>query len=137
MICKILDENDIELFYEFRDDENTVYTKENLLAFINEKNCYGFIIKNENELLGFAYGYVHVRPDGRKDFYLHAIDIMDQYQGKGYGKYLLQFVNESIKNKSCRKMFLITNKSNIKACKCYEKTGGISNCDDDIIYEFK
>ena len=33
-------------------------------------------------------------------------------------------------------MFLITNKSNIFACKCYEKAGGINKSNDDIVYVY-
>ena len=34
------------------------------------------------------------------------------------------------------KMYLITNRSNISACKCYEKAGGINKVDDEIIYVY-
>ena len=36
----------------------------------------------------------------------------------------------------CYEMFLITNRSNISACKCYEKAGGINKVDDEIIYVY-
>lgn len=36
----------------------------------------------------------------------------------------------------CYKMYLITNRSNISACKCYEKAGGINKVDDEIIYVY-
>lgn len=34
-------------------------------------------------------------------------------------------------------MFLITNKSNISACKCYEKAGGINKANDEIVYVYE
>lgn len=137
MECKLLDKEDIELMEQFVDDENTKYDKEKLMGFLNENNSYGFIVKNENKIVGFAYGYVLLRPDGNQDFYLHAIDIMKEYQGNGYGTKLMNFIKEYIKEIGCRKMFLITNKSNISACKCYEKAGGINNADDEIVYVYK
>ena len=33
-------------------------------------------------------------------------------------------------------MFLITNRSNISACKCYEKAGGINDADDEVVYVY-
>jgi len=33
-------------------------------------------------------------------------------------------------------MYLITNRSNVSACKCYEKVGGINKADDEIIYMY-
>ena len=136
MECKLLDKEDIELMGKFVDDENTDYEKENLMKFLNEKNSYGFIVKEENEIIGFAYGYTLLRPDGKKDFYMHALDIMKKYQGRGYGTSLMNFIKEYIKTIGCRKMFLITNKSNISACRCYEKTGGVYNADNEVIYVY-
>lgn len=72
-----------------------------------------------------------------KYFYLHAIDIMKDYQDNGYGTGLMNFIKQYVNEIGCRKMFLITNKSNISACKCYEKAGGINNADDEIVYVYK
>jgi ribosomal protein S18 acetylase RimI-like enzyme len=137
MECKLFDKEDIRLMKNFVDDENTNYNEEYLIDFLNENNSYGFIAKNENEIVGFAYGYVLLRPDGKRDFYLHAIDIVTKVQGRGYGTKLMSFIKEYIKKIECRKMFLITNKSNISACKCYEKAGGFNNADDEIVYVYK
>ena len=137
MEYKVLEEKDIDLMQNFIDDENTKYEKENLISFINDKNAYGFIARDENKIVGFAYGYTLLRPDGKQDFYLHAIDIMADFQGHGYGTELMNYIKGYVKEISCRKMFLITNKSNISACKCYEKAGGINNADDEIVYVYK
>lgn len=137
MEYKLLEENIIDLMQNFVDDENTRYKKENLLNFINDKNAYGFVACNKEQIIGFAYGYTLLRPDGKIDFYLHAIDIMKEYQGNGYGTEFMNFIKQYIKEIGCRKMFLITNKSNISACKCYEKAGGVNNSDDEIIYVYK
>ena len=137
MEYKVLEEKDINLMQSFIDDENTKYEKENITNFICNKNAYGFIARDEDKIVGFAYGYTLLRPDGKQDFYLHAIDIMKEHQGNGYGTELMNFIKEYIKEIGCRKMFLITNKSNISACKCYEKAGGINNADDEIVYVYK
>ena len=137
MEYKVLEKDDVFLMKNFIDDENTNYNEKEIFNFLEESNSYGFIIKKETEIIGFSYGYVLLRPDGKKDFYLHAIDIMKKYQGKGYGTKLINFIKEYIKELECRKMFLITNKSNVSACRCYEKAGGINNADDEIVYIYK
>lgn len=137
MEYKVLEEKDIDLMRNFVDDENTKYEKENLINFMNDKNTYGFIARDENKIVGFAYGYTLLRTDGKQDFYLHAIDIMADFQGNGYGTGLMNFIKDYIKEIGCRKMFLITNKSNVSACKCYEKAGGVNNADDEIVYVYK
>ena len=137
MEYKLLEKSDLELMLDFVDDENTKYNVDELKNFINNESNYGFIAKLDNKIIGFAYGYILLRPDGKKDFYLHAIDIMKEYQGQGYGTEFMNYIKEKIKKIGCRRMFLITNKGNISACKCYEKAGGINNADDEIVYVYK
>lgn len=137
MEYKLLDKINISLMKDFIDDEKTNYNEEQLNNFLKAENSYGFIAKNESEIIGFAYGYVLLRPDGKKDFYLHAIDISPKFQGNGYGTQLMNFIKDYIKEIQCRKMFLITNKSNVSACRCYEKAGGVNNAPDEIVYVYK
>ena len=89
MEYKVLEQQDIKLMKYFVDDEKTEYDETLLNAFLEEKNAYGYVAKEDNIIIGFAYGYVLVRPDGLKDFYMHAIDIMEDYQNKGYGTELI------------------------------------------------
>lgn len=136
MEYKILEEKDFNLMLDFKDDENTKYNISNLEKFIEDKNNFGFIAKMNNKIVGFAFGYILLKPDGRKIFYLDAIDIMPEYQGKGYGTGLISFARDYAKSIECYKMYLITNKSNISACKCYEKAGGRNKADDEIVYVY-
>ena len=136
MEYKILEEQDLELMLDFVDDENTKYSIEVLKKFIDEKNNFGFIAKTNNKIVGFAFGYILLKPDGRKVFYLDAIDVMPEYQGRGCGTGIISFARDYAKTLNCYKMYLITNRSNVSACKCYEKAGGINKADDEIIYVY-
>ena len=89
------------------------------------------------DIVGFAFGYILLKPDGRKVFYLDAIDVIPEYQGKENGTGLITFARDYAKTSCCCKTYLITNKSNIPACKCYEKAGGISKADGDIVDVYK
>ena len=135
MEYKLLEEQDLELMLDFVDDQNTKYNITDLNKFI--KDNYGFIVKDKNKIIGFAYGYILLKPDCRKCFYLDAIDIMEEYQGNGYGTNLVKYIHEYIKSIGCYKMYLITNKSNISACKCYKNAGGINKASDEIIYVYE
>ena len=84
MEYKILEPNDIELLKNFHDDEDTIYDENNVKKFIEDKNQLAFIAKKENKIIGFAYGYLQNRPDGKIMFYLYSIDIEKEYQGNGY-----------------------------------------------------
>ena len=136
MEYKILEEQDLALMLDFVDDENTKYSIEVLKKFIDEKNNFGFIAKTNNKIVGFAFGYILLKPDSRKVFYLDAIDVMPEYQGKGCGTGIISFARDYAKTLNCYKMYLITNRSNVSACKCYEKAGGINKADDEIIYVY-
>ena len=136
MEYKLLEEQDLELMPDFVDDENTEYSIDALKEFIDGNSNYGFIAKANNKIAGFAFGYILLKPDGRKVFYLDAIDVMPEYQNKGYGTGLISYARDYARTINCYKMYLITNRSNISACKCYEKAGGINKADDEIIYVY-
>ena len=137
MEYKLFEKQDIQMMKYFVDDENTKYDVALLEDFLTEKNAFGYVAKEEDAIVGFAFGYVLVKPDGRREFYLHAIDIMEEYQKHGYGTELMKHIVTHTKSIGCGKLFLITNKSNVSDCRCYEKAGGISKADDDIVYVYK
>ena len=123
---------------DFIDDENTKYEEDMLKAFLNEKNAYGYLAVQGGKAIGFAYGYVLSEPNGQRIYYLHAVDVMEGWQNQGYGAELVRFIHEHSKALGCRKMFLLTDKHNASACRCYEKAGGICNtASDDIVFAFK
>ena len=136
MEYKILEEQDLKLMCDFIDDENTKYKIENLKFFIDNKSNLGFIVKNNNKIVAFSYGYILTNPNGEKVFYFDSIDVMKDYQNKGIGTKLMTYTKNYVKNIGCSEMFLVTNKSNISACMCYEKSGALSEATDDIVYVY-
>ncbi|MBE5793383.1 MAG: GNAT family N-acetyltransferase [Clostridiales bacterium] len=130
---------DAALICRFVDDQHTTYQERDIRSFLEKEDAKAFLAVDgvAGEAVGFAYGYTLHRPDGRKDFYLHAIDIEKRMQGRGYGTALIRYIDDWRKQDGYRKMFLITNKGNPMACKCYEKAGGITPSDDDVVYMFE
>ena len=136
MNYKILEEQDLELMEDILVDDNMIFNKEYLKRFINDKNAYGFIAKKENNIVGFAYAYTLVRPDGKTMFYLHSIGMLPNYQNNGYGSKLLEFIKNFSKNIGCSEMFVITDKGNPRACHVYEKLGGKNDYEDEVVYVY-
>lgn len=132
----LLTEKDIELMGGFTDDRNTRYGEEDLRRFLDSPNAYGYVVRDGSRIEGFACAYVLQRPDGRKDMYLHSIDIMEGYQGRGYGTELVRYIISHSRSIGCEKLFLITDLSNASACRCYEKAGGAIKGVNNVIYEF-
>jgi GNAT superfamily N-acetyltransferase len=136
MEYKLLEENDLNLMQEVLYDDNMIFNLEYLNDFINNKNAFGFVAKEKNKIVGFAYGYTLLRPDGKIMFYLHSIGMLPNYQNKGYGSQLLKFIKQYSKQIGCSEMFVITDKGNPRACHVYEKLGGKNDYDDEIVYVY-
>lgn len=136
MEYKILEENDLELMEEVLKDDNMIFDIDYLKKFINNENAFGFIAKKENHIVGFAYAYTLLRPDGKNMFYLHSIGMLPNYQNNGHGSQLLEYIKEYSKKIGCSEMFVITDKGNARACHVYEKLGGKNDIDDEIVYVY-
>ena len=116
--------NDLEFMEEVLIDDNMVFDIDNLKGFLNDTSSFGFIAKENNKIIGFAYCYTLLRPDGKTMFYLHSIGMLPNYQDKGYGSKLLSFIKEYSKEIGCSEMFLITDKGNPRACHVYDYEKG-------------
>lgn len=63
-----------------------------------------------------------LRPDGKSMFYIHSVDVIPEYQNKGIGTKLMEYVLKYIRDeKRYYKFFVLTEETNIRACKVYQK----------------
>ena len=136
MKYKVLEEKDLKLMADVLKDDNMIFNYNYLKEFINNINSYGFIAQENETIIGFAYGYKLLRPDHKVMFYLHSIGILSNYQNKGYGTKLMQYINNYVKNLGCSEMFVLTDKNNKQACYIYEKLGGKNDYDNEICYVY-
>lgn len=134
MIIRLMtsqDENQLQKIFE---DDNMIYDKTNIKKFRETENAYAFVVRNEKEIFGFAYGYSLVRLDGKTMFYLHSIGVLPEFQNMGYGRKLMDFIINFSKEKGFSEVFVITDKGNIPACKLYEKVGFENDIENEIVY---
>ncbi len=136
MEYKVLEYNELDLMEKILNEDNMIFNSVFLKNFINNENAYGFVAKDEGNIIGFAYGYSLLRPDGRTMFYVHSIGILSAYQDKGYGTSLLSFIKDYSAKMGCSEMFIITDKGNPRACHVYEKLGGKNDYEDEVVYVF-
>ena len=80
--------------------------------FYNDKNVIGFIAKAENKIVGFAYGYDIIHPNGKHAYFIYSIGMLPDYQDKGYGTKLLGFIKDYISSNGFFEMFVLTDKGN-------------------------
>jgi ribosomal protein S18 acetylase RimI-like enzyme len=136
MEYKLLEENEISLMGDVLKDDNMIFNEDFLRNFIKSENNYGFIAKEDNKVVGFAYAYALLRPDGRTMFYLHSIGMLPEYQNQGYGTELMKFIKEFAINNGCSEMFVLTDRGNPRACHVYEKLGGKNDYEDEVCYVY-
>ena len=62
---------------ELSDVENVIieYNKDSLKKFIENKENYIFAGIKDNKAIAFLYGYGMLRPDGKRMFYIHSVDV--------------------------------------------------------------
>ena len=96
--------------------------KKDIEKFVINNDNYCFVGISENEIVAFLYGYGLLRPDGKSMFYIHSVDVITEYQNKGIGTKLMEYVLKYIRDeKRYYKFFVLTENTNIRACKVYQK----------------
>ena len=68
MTYRVLEEKDGLLMAEFVDDQQTVYTQDKIRRFLRQPNAVGFLAAEQEKIVGFAFGYRLMKPDGRCTF---------------------------------------------------------------------
>lgn len=134
MEVKLLEEQDVIQMQEVLEDDNMVFNVDNLKNFINTKMAYGFIAKDNDRVVGFAYGYGLTRPDGKVMFYLHSIGVLPDIQNKGVGSKMMDYIVSFAKENKFSEVFVITEKGNTRACHVYEKSGFKNDIENEIVY---
>lgn len=84
----------------------------------------GFVCEeNSGEIVG--YSYLRFFPEKISKKYVASLGIVvsDNYQGKGYGKLLMEYMHDYAKRKGLKKIWLATYYDNSSALKLYKKMG--------------
>ncbi len=76
------------------------------------------VLEMENEIIGYM-----IAGEFEESYHLKNIAIKKEYQGKGYGKFLLNHLIEKAKKENKKFIFLEVRVSNERAIKFYEKLG--------------
>jgi len=128
---------DIALMKNIIESDGKKFLPQNIEKFLADDRVYAFGVKINNKIMGLIYGYSLIRMDNKPMFYIHEVDILPEYQNMGIGSKFIKYVIEYAKDNGFSKCFLITEKKNYRACRIYEKAGGINTNDDEIVYSYK
>lgn len=91
------------------------------------------IIESENKkVLGFLLGFIS--QDNSQEGYIHLLCVIPQCRKKGLAKALMDDFLKILKERGCRKVYLITSPGNKKAINFYHKIGfNIDNQGKEIV----
>jgi len=103
----------------------TVETAKNRLAdflFLEKHDrALNFVLEQDSKIIGFAFNEIIHYFQG-KILWLGELAIDSNFQGKGFGKEALEFIEKAAKKKGLKTIILTTNKKE-NAFKIYKKLG--------------
>ena len=112
--------------------DNEELSKQDIEKFIIDDDNYCFVGILENKIVAFLYGYGMLRPDGKSMFYIHSVDVFEDYQNNGIGTKLIDYVLNYVKNENkYYKFFVLSENDNIRACKVYQK---FANKEEQVLF---
>ena len=112
--------------------DNEYLSRQDIEKFIIDDDNYCFVGILEDKIVAFLYGYGMLRPDGKSMFYIHSVDVFEDYQNNGIGTKLIDYVLNYVKNENkYYKFFVLTENDNIRACKVYQK---FANKEEQVLF---
>jgi GNAT superfamily N-acetyltransferase len=92
--------------------------------FLEDPRSHAFVAVNDDDLVGWCFGYELFRPEGRWMMLLYQIDVVEVHRREGVGRQLLDAFVELARSKGHQKMWLLTDAGNEAARRLYEGAGG-------------
>jgi ribosomal protein S18 acetylase RimI-like enzyme len=109
---------------------------EKIDIFLDNQLNIAYMVLDQDEVVGFSWGYIQERIDNENMLYIHSVDVIESHRNKGVGTLMIQTFLDFAKNNNFRNTFLITDDDNFEANKLYSKfTDEIEK--DKILYIFK
>ena len=133
---ELLNKTNLHELEELMENDDMPFDVNQLGAYVDTVGAQGFVYRTQEKPIGFAYGCTLPIPNGSKEFYLHSIDILPDYQGKGHGTQFFNDILRYARENGFSKLFLSSSQSLLGARHIYEKCGGIRECNDEIIFYF-
>lgn len=138
MVIKRVVKEDIDLVKQISSCYKNRETQDkDIEDFLDNSFNYIIVSLDNDRVVGFLIAYQLQRFDMNSDMiYIHEIQVDKDYRLKGHGKGMIESFVDMSRDNQIYKIFLITNKTNKPAVCLYEKTGGIADNVDDVIYTY-
>ncbi len=118
MKIKKLNKDDLDIYAKILQEE-LGYTNKEAISYLNKKNIKNML---KIELGGVAIGFINYTRRG-DIFYINDIDISKGWRSKGYGSYLLSYLERKAKRIGIKEIRLHVNIKNKQTINFYLKNG--------------
>jgi len=99
------------------------HTKQDIYKLLKSENMRGYIVRQDNKLLGYLIGEIMILADGRKVFYISYIYIAASFRKKHIGSKLLEMVIKTSRSLKFDGVLLTCDTENIPVYDFYQKRG--------------
>jgi ribosomal-protein-alanine N-acetyltransferase len=116
--------SDLEKLYEIERECFTIeaFTKEHIMALLQDSNSVSLIAQINGEIVGFIIGIIqHIR--GMKTGHIYTIDVATKHRRKGVGIKLLKELEKIFAKRDVQVCYLEARLNNVAAVKLYKKQG--------------
>lgn len=104
---------------------------------VNERFFQEDMAKKDGEPAGFLNAHLLEMPHStRPKLFLYSIDVFPQFQQQGIGIALIEELKRIGVSKNCSEIFVLTNENNTAANRLYQRTGGVRENPDDVMYVY-
>ncbi|MFC4145665.1 GNAT family N-acetyltransferase [Micromonospora mangrovi] len=93
-------------------------------AFLGSPGALAFVASEDEEVVGWCWGYHLIRPDASSMLYLHRLEVTPEHRRRGLGGSLLRAFMSAGAQAGASRMFLTTGEANAPARALYESLGG-------------
>lgn len=106
-------------------------------AFLAQPQNWMFACVEDSQILSFCQGYLCARlNDTGGLLYVHELAVLPAYRRRGIGKTMLDMLKILCRLSGIRRIFLVTQRSNVPAVALYTSARGRPAHTDDLIYVF-
>lgn len=128
---------DINGMREVIEVDGKEFDSRQIFTFLADPAVLAFKAELESKIIGAIYAYSLTKINCEPMLYIHDVGILPEYQNKGIGSAMIKYVIEYARTQGFSKCFLVAEKKNARACRIYEKAGGICETEGDTIFHFR
>ncbi|MEM7095460.1 MAG: GNAT family N-acetyltransferase [Actinomycetota bacterium] len=100
-------------------------------AFLAARDSFIFGAYDDHDAAGWLWGVLLRRPDGRREAYVHELDVEPTHRRRGIATMLVGAAMELARQESCSRLWLITRAENGAGRGLYESLDGRDGGVDD------